>query len=166
MRGRDLAVAATDRWKAAHDSTRWPIRRAASASEAGWSPALPELFTLRTALRRAVPHQRQGGAKRRRRELPEQQRSNGRRPRCQRTERQLYLAAGRRPGAASKCGNRRDTRARDAACPGCERDASRSLVVAWSARRQVPFLRRGGATASRDAGSRAKSYLVQPASRG
>src|SRR5438132_3106489 len=163
MRGRDLFVAAADEWKAAHDSTRWPIRRAALASAAGRSPAVPELFTLRTSLRRALSRQRQGGAKRRRGELLEQQRSNGRRPRCQRTERQLHVAAGRRTGGAPERGNRRDTCARDAACPVCERNASGGLVVVQCTRWQVPFFRRRGATASYDACSRAKSDLVQPA---
>src|SRR5205814_4783555 len=87
--------------------------RAALASEAGRSPAVPELFTLRTSLRRALSRQRQGGAKRRRGGLLEQQRSNGRRPRCQRTERQLHVAAGRRTGGAPERRNRRDTCARD-----------------------------------------------------
>src|SRR5207247_449401 len=163
MRGLDLRVAAADGWKSAYDPAPWPIRRAALASEAGRSPAVPELFTLRTSLRRALPRQRQGGAKRRRGELLEQQRSNGRRPRCQRTERQLHVAAGRRTGGAPERGNRRDTCARDAACPVCERYASGGLVVVQCARWQVPFFRRGGATASYDACSRAKSDLVQPA---
>src|SRR6266436_7334354 len=107
MRGRDVVDAAADGWKAAHDSTRRPIRRAALASEGGRSPALPELFTLRTSLQWILSRQLQGGAERRRRELPEQQRSNRRRPRCQRAERQLHPAAGRWPGAAS---DRKSTR--------------------------------------------------------
>src|SRR5256885_8825740 len=166
MRGRDVVDAAADGWKAAYDSTRWPVRRAPFAPEAGRSSALPELFTLRTPLRWILSRQRQGGAERRRRELPEQQRSNGRRPRCQRAERQLHLAAGRPPGGAPERGNRRDTRPRDAARAGCERYASGGLVAARCTRWQVPSLRRGGATASRDACSRAKSDLVQPAGRG
>ncbi len=68
MRRRDLAVAAADGWKAAHDSARRPVRRAPPAPDAGRSAALPELFALRTRLRRAVSRQRQGRAQRRRRD--------------------------------------------------------------------------------------------------
>jgi hypothetical protein len=85
-------------------------------AEVGRSAALSELFALRSSLRHAVSRERQGGAERRRGELPRPQRSSGRCPRCQRAERQLHLAAGRRAGGVPERGNRRDAGARDAAC--------------------------------------------------
>ena len=126
---------------------------------------LPELFTLRSPLRHAVSRQRQGGAERRRGERTSDSNVRaGRCHRCQRAERQLHPAAGRRAGGAPERGNRRDARARDAACPGRERIASGGLVAARCTQQQVAVFRHGGATASREAcRGRRQIWYSQPA---
>ena len=57
-------------------ATGRPVRRAPLAPEARRALALPQLFTLRTSLRQALPRQRQARAERRRGKLPGRQRSN------------------------------------------------------------------------------------------
>ncbi len=115
---RPVADDAGRRRAAAAGGAAGPVRGLAAASDGRRAAAVPQLLALRPALQRALPHQRQARAQRRRRRLPSRAGAPRRHAGGQLAARQLHPAAGRAPGRAAERGNRRDAGAGDAACAG------------------------------------------------
>ena len=162
--GRDLVVAAADRREPPHDSAR---RASSSCSACFPTPDGPPLFRS-YSLSGPSPPSSIGSASRWNPTAPGERYLSGsvrvrrRRSRRQRPEGQLHAATGRRPGGAAERGNRRDAGARHAARPGGERIASRGLVAPRRSQRELTFICRGGAAASRLARGRSHIWYSRP----
>ena len=108
---------------------------------------LSQLLALGRPLDRALSHQREGRAERRRRHVPARPRPRGRCARRQRAARKLRPGTRRRPGRAAQRRDRRDAGPGDAARAGGGALDAAGPVAARRARSAAPSLRRRGARA-------------------